>query len=194
MKINTTFKSMLIACMASFLLVVACETKNKMDSNELAEEKNEDKFDDKAEKNADFVAEVAKSNLSEIKLSRLAADRAKSNDVKEFANMMIEQHKMLYSENADYAKKNNISYADTIAGNDISGYDALMKEKGSDFDKKYINTMVDDHKNTIDKFEEVSTSDKYSKEVASMATAALPKIRMHYDKAKNIQAMMENKK
>ncbi len=193
MNTQSTIKSFLIAAVTGCLLVVACETKSKMDSNEVAEEKNEAKFEGTAEKDAEFMADIAICNLSEVKTAELAADRAKSTEVKEFASLMVDEHKKMYADNVNYAMKNNISIADTVARQDISGYENLRNENGNEFDKKFINTMVDDHKKLIDKLEDISKSDKYNQEINSMASQALPKVRMHYDKAKDIQAKFDNK-
>jgi len=193
MNTSTTLKSLIIAGITGCLLVVACETKNKMDSTEVAEERNESKFEGTAENDAEFIADMAKINLSKVKLAELASDRAVMASVKDFANMMIDDHKKMYAKNMDYAMKNNISIADTVARNDISGYNSLRDENGKEFDKKFMASMVDDHKMVIDKLEDVAKSDKYNAEIVSMASQALPAIRTHYDKAKDLQIKIDKK-
>lgn len=194
MQTKSVMKNLFISSIVGCMLVVACETKSKMDSTEVAEEKNEAKFEGTKENDAEFITDISKGNLCEIESSALAIKKAKSKDVIAFATMMVEHHTAMQNDVKIFASKKNISIPDTIAQNEISSFSALKDEVGNDFDKKYIDAMVDDHKKTIDKLEDVSKSDKYDQEVVSMAAQTLPKVRTHYDQAVSLQTILDNKK
>ncbi|MFN0047586.1 MAG: DUF4142 domain-containing protein [Cytophagales bacterium] len=193
MEFNSIFKPMIAAGIVASLLVVACETKNKMDSAEIADEKNEAKFDGAQENGADFILELSKANLSEIRTAQLGAKMAQSPEVKEFASNMIDQHKKMYGDNVIYAAANNISIPDTIAKGDISEYDNLTEKTGVDFDVKFVDVMVDDHKRLIDKLERASKNEKYTQEIKSMSAQALPLVRPHYQRAVELQDNLKKK-
>ena len=108
--------------------------------------------------------------------------------------MMIMQHKKMYNDMAVYAAKNSISIPDSIANDDISDYSDLKDKTGMEFDKKFMDVMVNDHKKVIDNLEDTGESNKYSQEIKSMASQTLPLVRPHYEKAKELQAKMEDKK
>ena len=61
----------------------------------------------------------------------------------------------------------------------------LNKKSGKDFDKAYINLMIDDHKKDVDKFKKGST-DLKDPDLKNFAAETLPVVQMHLD---SIQAI-----
>lgn len=128
-----------------------------------------------------FVKNAIESNEQELHLLALGQQKGMDKELKAHAKMMEKDHKALGAKMKAYATKQNytLNTADTK--------DALDDDaKGTDWDKKWADKMVDDHQKTIDKFEraESRTNDQALKDIVS---GALPTLREHLDMAKRLQ-------
>lgn len=98
----------------------------------------------------DFVQDVTRANAAEIDLSRLAVDKSSSPDVKRFAQMMVDDHTAAGAKLSGVASQNSI---DAMGGPDdahLTLHDKLAAKQGLDFEKDYIDAIVDNHDKFID--------------------------------------------
>lgn len=179
---NTSMSKLLYSLVLIFALT-ACGTK-KDDSAEIAEEQNEEKFEDRdLEKDADFVVNTVTSNIAEIKLAQLAKEKATDAKIKEMAGMLEKDHTRILNELKAYANKKGISVPleeTTEAQND---YNKLAENTGGEFDEKWCETLEDKHEKSIDNFEKRldKTEDP---ELKDWITATLPGLRTHLEMLK----------
>src|SRR3954451_15189360 len=103
-------------------------------------------------KDRQFVENVATSNLAEIKLSKLALQKAMSPEVKKYAQMIIDDHEKAGKELKSIAKSENMATPDTLDSMHAHEYDRLSALSGKDFDREYMQLMVKDHDKTVDLF------------------------------------------
>jgi putative membrane protein len=178
------------------LLVVfaSCESKKGEDSKDLAEEQNEENLDDSDKKrDAEFAVEVADGGIYEVQLSTLALNKATSSRVKEFAQMMVDDHGKANTELKALAAQKNIVLPDVMSEKcQKKYYDLDQKTKGEEFDKEYISLMIKDHKDDIDKFEKEADKGNDT-EVKSWAAGKLATLRHHLEEAERIQDDLKNK-
>jgi putative membrane protein len=174
---------LLIAFPVLLLVIFACEPKrdgDNKDSKEVAEDRNDDKFDERAsEKNAQFVVDAVASSLDEIRYAELAEKRATNKEVKEIATMLKTQHKSLVNELKSYASKNVISIPDEQTNKADDKIEDLRNEEN--FDQKWCEEMKDMHEKDIKEFEDASTS-LSDAELKNLVSNALPTLRTHYDR------------
>src|SRR5436190_11974172 len=99
----------------------------------------------------DFVKDLASDGTAEVELGRMALDRAATPEVKQFAQMMVDDHTKANEELQTLASQRNIPVpsAPDDKHNDLR--DKLAKKTGGDFDKAYIDAMVDGHNDVLDK-------------------------------------------
>jgi len=72
---------------------LSCEPSKKNNSNEVAEKKNEENFDTRAEeKEAEFVADAIAASYAEIKLAELASTKSSNKKVQEIAQLLVKDH------------------------------------------------------------------------------------------------------
>lgn len=100
-----------------------------------------------------FVRDVARGNAAEIDLSRLAAERSTSPDVKEFANKMVDDHTAAGTKLSSIASENAIEAPADLDDAHRDLRDKLSAKQGLDFERGYIEAMVDDHQKMIDTLE-----------------------------------------
>jgi len=101
------------------------------------------KVDDKK-----FVKEAALGGLTEVELGKVAAEKASSPEVKQFAQKMVDDHTKANEQLKQIASKSNIPIADTLDSKHQSRIDKLSKLSGPDFDKAYVKDQVKDHEMT----------------------------------------------
>jgi len=178
-----TNMSKLLYCLVLTFALTACGTK-KEDSAEIAEEQNEEKFEDRdLEKDADFVVNTVTSNIAEIKLAQLAKEKATDAKVKEMANMLEKDHTRILNELKAYANKHGISIPLDETTEAEKDYNKLAENTGGEFDDKWCDALEDKHEKSIDNFEKRldKTEDP---ELKDWITATLPGLRTHLEMLK----------
>ena len=111
----------------------------------------------------DFVKDIATANIAEVELGRMALDKAVNPDVKKFAQMMVDDHTKANEELTAIASKDNIAVPSGLDDKHNDLRDKLAKKTGADFDKDYIDAMVDGHQDVMDKLESRIDKDTLSK-------------------------------
>jgi putative membrane protein len=164
----------------------SCSDSTPDDSKEMAEEQNEQKFEDtKLEKDSDFAVAAANGGMTEVELSKLAATNAASPAVKEFAAMLVTDHSAVNEELKNAAAQKNISLPATISDEMQKDVNNMAEKKGKDFDQAYINKMIDDHEKTINLFQKEAT-DGNDADLKMWAGNKVSVLQAHLDKAKTI--------
>jgi putative membrane protein len=96
-----------------------------------------------------FVSDQLSDGMAEIELAKVARDHAASQDVKQFAQMMIDDHTKAGDQLKQIAASNSIPIDTQIDDKQQNLMDKLSKLNGADFDKEYMSAMVDDHQDAV---------------------------------------------
>jgi putative membrane protein len=134
-----------------------------------------------------FFKNAGQSNLDEIELSKIAAERASSPKVKAFAQKMVAEHTRANEELQDL-KDGDKSYPRATQPRPEADKqaDALERMSGKEFDQAYIKIMIADHETAVAQMEaeiEKGTNDK----MKAYARKMLPKIKAHLAEAKGLR-------
>ena len=177
---------------ATILLFASCSnTQKPKDTKEVAEDRNDEKFDNnKQEKDAQFLVNAAEINLEEIQLGKLAQKKGGTAEVKELGKRMEDAHTKSLNDLKSLAKRKMITIPTTPTENAQDAYETLNEESGKDFDKAYADKVVNEHEDAIEAFEEAST-DSNDTDIKNWARASLPDLRMHLDNSIDSQKKLE---
>lgn len=188
-------KTMMLCLMsAMMLMVVSCGTQgDKNDSTETAEDQNEERFENSdLYDDAEFAVEAANGGLMEVQMGTMALTKATSPEVKQFAQMMVDDHTKANNELKALAREKNIELP-TVMGNEYQRkFDNLNGKSGADFDKEYMDLMVKDHKEDVGEFEEQAEKGK-DPELRSWAAGKVVTLKHHLDIAERTQETLESK-
>ena len=99
----------------------------------------------------DFVHDLAIANTAEVELGRMAAERAANPEVKQFAQMMVDDHTKANTELMAIASQHNVPAPNELDDKHRDLRDKLAKYQGMEFDREYIDAMVDGHGDVVDK-------------------------------------------
>jgi len=138
----------------------------------------------------DFVLEAASGGLMEVALGKLALANASSAQVKEFGRMMVTDHTKANTELKSVAAKKNITVSATPLEKQQKHIDELKEKKGAEFDKAYVDLMVDDHKEDISKFQDEANKGNDT-DVKAFAAKTLPVLTKHLEHIQKIQDSMK---
>lgn len=141
------------------------------------------------ENTKNFVTAAATGGMMEVELGNIAAQKAKSQQVKDFGKMMVDDHTKANDNLKNIASQKNIDLPTSITEDQRKEMDKLSKKTGADFDKSYVDMMVEDHKKDIADFKkaegEVSDND-----IKNFITNTLPTLQKHLDAIQAIKSKM----
>jgi putative membrane protein len=132
------------------------------------------------------------ANVGEIEQARLAQKQAKNARVKQFAGMMIKDHSDADKKGTDVAKKTKASPAPSDVSRNLESdakqlTSAMSSQKGSDFDRSYIDAQVKEHQGVLDLIDKQLLPNAQSAELKSLLQSLRPKIEGHLREAQDIQ-------
>jgi putative membrane protein len=143
-----------------------------------------------ASSDTDFIKEAAMGGMAEVELGRLAASKATNAEVKKFGQMMVEDHSKANADLKTLAAKKNVTLPTELDGDKKSTLEELRGETGAEFDKEYVEEMVDDHEEDVAAFEK-QAQNATDPDVKAFAAKTLPVLKKHLDAIKAIQAKMK---
>ena len=139
---------------------------------------------------AKFVTTAASDGMAEVNAGKMAQEKAKNSRVKAFAAMMVTDHSKAGDELASIAKTKNITLPTGPDADQQKMAADLSAKSGKDFDKAYVDGMVDGHEKAVKLFTDASQNCKDA-DLKAFATKTLPTLKMHLDSIKAIKASMK---
>lgn len=131
----------------------------------------------------EFVAHAARDGMAEVELGKLASARAASDDVKQFARRMVDDHSKANDELESLATSKNIPLPTGTDAEHKMLMDKLGKVSSADFDRAYMDAMVKDHDHAVAKFRAFSERGD-DPELKKWAEKTLPTLQAHERMAK----------
>lgn len=185
-----------LLAVASCMTFISCNESRReqegQDSKEVAEEANEEKFDDNdMQKDADFIAEMVAGNYAEIKMAQVAKERSSNPQIKEIATMLEKDHNQLLTELKTLAQAKAITVPMEEDQDAKDKLQNLRSEKPEDFNNKWLEQMKDKHDKSVDKFEQRANNSEDA-EIKAFASKTLPHLKMHLEKIRTLQDQMKN--
>ena len=99
-----------------------------------------------------FLRKAAEGGIAEVKFGQLAVEKGSSEEVKAFAQKMVEDHTKTNSEMAEVADTMGVMLPKNMNKEDQAEYDKLKGLSGNDFDTEYLTLMVKDHHQDLHEF------------------------------------------
>jgi putative membrane protein len=146
----------------------------------------------------EFVRKQLAVGTHEIELGQLAQQKGTHPEVKRFGEMMVRDHQTAGQELREILSQTTAGTAGETARENADNADDhretvedLQKLSGAEFDKKYIDQMVDDHQKAIDEVEN-KAENANNPAVKQWASKTLPKMQQHLERAKTIKETLDN--
>lgn len=125
-----------------------------------------------------FVEAALKGGMSEVDLGQMAAKSGKSDDVKQFGQMMVDDHTKLGEKMKTVAGDVGVTPPSVQSAGGLATKAKLEVLTGDAFDKAYISAMVKDHEEDLAAFKKEAMSGT-SPEVKSAAKQGATVVQHH---------------
>jgi putative membrane protein len=172
----------------------ACSSSDNKDTDNSAAADTAVMIDDSASdtqnEDTEFMTEAASGGMMEVELGQLASNKAVSADVKKFAKMMVDDHSKANSELKSLAAQKGITLPTMLMEKHQKMVNDLTAKMGKDFDKEYMNMMVDDHKEDIDAFEKAAEKGNDA-DLKAFAAKTIPTLKQHLEMAEKTEKITD---
>lgn len=132
----------------------------------------------------EFVSKAGMGGLAEVQMGSLAELKAASAGVKAYGERMVNDHSKANEELSQLATAKGVALPAELDAGHKSALDHLTSLNGAEFDKAYMQHMVEDHEQDVAEFEKASTSAQDS-DVKAWAAKTLPTLKEHLRLAKS---------
>jgi putative membrane protein len=161
----------------------------QQDDTKVTKDKAQDTMKQSADKMAkhqdhEFFMKAAEGGMAEVELAQLALKQASSDDVKQFAQRMVDDHSKANDELKGLATGKGIALPADAGKKNKETADKLGKFSGADFDREYMKLMVKDHDMAVALFEKQAKTGKDT-EAKAWAEKTLPTLREHQTLARD---------
>ena len=142
-------------------------------------------------KDKQFVTKAVQAGKAEVAAGQLATSKSSSDDVKKFAQHMVDDHTKAGAELEQIAQSKGL----TVPSDTDSAHKKLAKRldaaQGADFDRLYAKEAgVKDHSGAVKLFEDEAKNGK-DPDLKAFAAKTLPTIKDHYEMAKNLAGSLK---
>lgn len=130
----------------------------------------------------DFINQAWCANQSDVDLSRLAEQRATRPDVRAFAKKMVDEHSQMNQQLTDVAHSRGAALPKNEDNFHRQQLRALSSAKGSEFDRQYMEAMIQSHQKSVALYQDESRVAGKS-DIGSWANSSVPRLRQHLQTA-----------
>lgn len=133
-----------------------------------------------------FVSSATQAGLKQVELSRHAAGKATTPEIKQFAATLVADHSKANEELKQLAQAKGIQIPGALEDGQQDIINRVNKQTGAGFDQEYIAEMISDHKKSIKLFEDglLKLQDGPMK---AFATKTLPVLKHHLQEAEALE-------
>lgn len=132
-----------------------------------------------------FINEAAQDGLAEVQLGQLASERAASDAVKQFGQRMVQDHTQVNNQLQQLATQKGVTLPKTLNNENQQVKQRLSKLSGAQFDREYMNHMVQAHEKDVAAFESQAQQGQDA-DVKAFAAQRLPALQEHLQEARSI--------
>jgi putative membrane protein len=143
----------------------------------------------KSEDSTAFAKEAAQGGLAEVEMGRLAVERGTRPEVKQFGQRMIDDHTKANTELMQIAARKNMQLPKEVSHEQKEMMDKLAKRSGADFDKDYVDAMVEDHEHDVKAFDE-QAEEGTDADIKQFAAKTLPTLKQHLESIRSIKSKL----
>lgn len=137
-----------------------------------------------------FTQKATAAGIAEVELSRVAAQRASSEAVRKFAQIMVDDHKRTNEALATLARRKHLPVASAPEPQQKKNADEVLQANGDDFDRAYVELMVQEHRQAVDLFERAAQQKALDNDLRYFAEKTTATLRHHQESAEELQAQI----
>ena len=126
-----------------------------------------------------FATKAAAAGLAEVAAAKLALQKGQRQEVKDFAQRMVDDHGKANTQLEQIAQKQGVALPNQPDAADQRQMDRMAKMGGQNFDAAYIREQQEAHRQAVSLFTEESRNGR-NQALKEFAAQTLPVLREHY--------------
>jgi putative membrane protein len=134
---------------------------------------------------AEFIRDVAADNYMQIQLGELARDKAKSREVRQFAERIVSDHTRLQNQWNSMTSRNGMPMKPGMGRRHREKVEQLGKANGKNFDRAFMTLMIQQHQDEVSYWQKEGRASR-SAQVRELVNSGLPTLEEHLAQAKQI--------
>jgi putative membrane protein len=134
---------------------------------------------------AQFIRDVDASHFLQVRLGRLAKDKAREGAVKRFGEKMEKDHGQLQEQLSNAAAREGMDFKSGMGPEHMENFRRLEKLSGNAFDRAYMTFMIQSHNGYLNYWRKEGRAAR-SPAVRQVVNRGLPTLEEHMDMAKRI--------
>jgi putative membrane protein len=138
-----------------------------------------------------FLNDAVESDLAEIQMGKLAQQKGQSQGVKDFGQMLEQDHSQHLQKAKQEAQQLGMTPPSEPNAKQKKMYDQMSKLSGPQFDGQFAQEMVTDHKEDISKFEKQAKS---KGPLADFAQQTIPTLQKHLQTAESLSGQQRSQR
>ena len=124
-------------------------------------------------------------------MGELGVQKAKNNQVQAFAKQIVEDHKKANQELLTAAKGKGVQVPSSRTSMHKATVEKFQQQDaGKNFDRDYMEQMVEDHKAAVELFETAADDEQLDIDLRAYAKKTLPTLQAHLKEAQTIQSKL----
>jgi putative membrane protein len=131
------------------------------------------------------MEKMAQSDLAEVEAGKVAQQKASNDEVKKFAEHMVQEHAKSLEEGKQLASAKGLQPPSAPDRKHKSALEKLQKSDGGSFDRLYMRQMVQDHEDAL-KLVKKTAKDAQDPQLKAQAEKLAPHIEEHLAQARKI--------
>jgi putative membrane protein len=132
-----------------------------------------------------FLLDAVRANAAELKLAKLAQDKATRPEVKAYAKTILDEHHKLNQQLMAQATRQNVDLKEQPGNETDRAVDAMKDLSGDAFDRAYVQHEIKAHEQAIAKYRDAAGKVK-DPEVLSLINQTLPALERHLEAARQL--------
>jgi putative membrane protein len=136
---------------------------------------------------SEFVTQAAQSGMAEVSRAEAALQKSSSEDVKRYAQKIIDDHTNANNQLKEMAGKKGITLPTEVGSENQSTLDRLSTLSGPNFDSEYMTVEVKEHEKALNLFQNQARNGS-DQELKSWAQTMTPHLETHQQTAHAILA------
>lgn len=138
----------------------------------------------------EFVRKAASGGKMEVRLGEIAMQQASSNEVKNFAQRIINDHNLANQQLTALSERNNLEVPQDLDRQENNTVKELSSKKGRDFDQAYMDSMIQDHRKDLELFQKMAKEGK-NPELKNFAQQNIPVLQKHLQLAEQVSSKIK---
>ena len=127
-----------------------------------------------------FLMEGMQGDMAEVQLGKLAQQKGQSEDVKQFGQMLAQDHSQHLQQAQQEAQQLGVTPPQQVNAKQTAAYERMSKLTGAQFDKQFTKHEVADHKKDIAEYQKEANS---KGPLAQFAGETVPVLQKHLQTA-----------